>query len=166
MGVKMEYHVEVLEEMMGPVKFVGFFFLLFAAFGTGYYYSNLSDAEPFLAYAGPIAEETCELPPTLTGSSSDYCAILTMPKSLVPFMERLKRNRLAKGVVITPATVKNDNGRLTAVAKEDAEGENIAAGRNVQPDPAGGEKATQKDNSVLGAMAVYFLAGSKRQESP
>jgi hypothetical protein len=75
-------------------------------------------------------------------------------------------NRLAKDVVITPAAVENDNGRLTAVAKEDAEREKIAAGRNVRPAPAGGEKATQKDSSILGAMAVYFLAGSKRQESP
>jgi hypothetical protein len=166
MGIKMEYHSAVLEEMMGPAKFVGFCFLLFAAFGAGYYYSNLTDAEPFLAYAGPVAAETCEVPPTLTSSTSDYCAILTMPRSLLPFLERLKSNRLAKDVVITPATVENDNGRLTAVAKEDAEREKIAAGRNVRPAPAGGEKATQKDSSILGAMAVYFLAGSKRQESP
>jgi hypothetical protein len=152
---------------MGPVKFVGFCFLVFAAFGAGYYSRDLSNAEPFLAYANTISPETaCEVPASIPSPSAEYCAILTMPKSLVPFLERLKRNRLAKDVVITPATVENDQGRLTAVAKTDAEGENFAGDRNPRPDQEGLNKETRKDNSVLGALAVYFLAGSKHQESP
>lgn len=152
---------------MGPAKFVGFCFLFFAAFGAGYYYRSLSDAEPFLAYARPVAvEEACEVPASATGPSADYCAILTMPRSLVPFLERLKRNRLAKGVVITPATVENVHGRMTAVAKTDPAGENFSGERGVRPEQTEIEKAPRQDNSVMGALAVYFLAGSKRQGSP
>ena len=152
---------------MGPARFVGLCFLIFAAFGAGYYYKDMSDAEPFLAYAkSTSAEEECEVPRTVTASADDYCAILTMPKSFVPFLERLKRNKLAKDVVITPAFIENENGRMTAVAKVDAAGEKADRTDQVNPAQTDQESVEKKDRSVFGALAVYFLAGSKRQESP
>ena len=152
---------------MGPVKFVGLCFLMFAAFGAGFYYKDISSTEPFLAYAKPaVSDEECEVPQTLTASPEDYCAILTMPKSFIPFLERIKRNKLAKDVVITPATIETENGRLTAVAKKNAEGENFAASGQAKQAQIDQKTEEIKDNSVFGALAVYFLAGSKRQESP
>ena len=152
---------------MGPIRFVGLCFLIFAAFGAGYYYKGVSTTEPFLAYAKPsVSAEEYEVPPTLTASPDDYCAILTMPKSFIPFLERLKRNKLAKDVVITPATIESENGRLTAVAKTDSKSEKIAASRPEKQSQVDQKEEGKKDNSIFGALAVYFLAGSKRQESP
>ena len=152
---------------MGPVKFVGLCFVIFAAFGAGYYYKDVSTTEPFLAYAKPaVSTEECKVPQNLAASPDDYCAILTMPKSFIPFLERLKRNKLAKDVVITPATIENENGRLTAVAKKDAESEKIAASGPDKQSQIDQKEEGTKDNSIFGALAVYFLAGSKRQESP
>ena len=161
------YHNAVPEENMGPVKFVGLCFLIFTAFGAGYYYNDMSTTEPFLAYAKPaVSDEECEVPQTLDTSPEDYCAILTMPKTFIPFLERLKRNKLAKDVVITPATIENENGRLTAVAKNTVAGEKIAATRQVKQAQINQKEDGNKDNSFIGALAVYFLAGSKQQESP
>ena len=152
---------------MGPVKFVGLCFLIFAAFGAGFYYKDISNAEPFLAYAKPaVSSEECKVPQTPAASPEDYCAILTMPRSFIPFLERLKRNKLAKDVVITPATIENENGRLTAVAKKNAEEANFAAAGQAKEAEINQTAEDTKDNSIFGALAVYFLAGSKRQESP
>ena len=72
---------------MGPVKFVGLCFLIFAAFGAGFYYKDISNAEPFLAYAKPaVSSEECKVPQAPAASPEDYCAILTMPRSFVPFL--------------------------------------------------------------------------------
>jgi len=151
---------------MGPYKFVGLCFLIFAAFGAGYYYKDIAGVEPFLAYAeAPAAEQDCAVPKTVSGSPQEYCAILTMPRSFIPFLERLKSNKLAKDVTITTARIENNNGRLTAVAEEAGEAEKFAGPAPENPSEVKDTSEDKPDNSVLGALAVYFLAGVKHQQT-
>ena len=152
---------------MGPVRYVAFGFVIFAAFGAGYYYNEFSTVVPFAAHA-KVQEKAYRSDTAVSpvASEGDYCAILHVPKAYVPLIERFKRNKLAKEVTITPATIENENGRITAVAKNDAMEEKIArqgVGDASQDEWSSGDK---KDNSIFGALAVYFLAGSKRQETP
>ena len=152
---------------MGPAKFVALCFAVFAAFGAGYYYQGISDTEPFLAYAkSPVAEEECEVAGPPVVSANDYCAILTMPRTLVPFLERLKRNKLASDVVITPATIRQENGQITAVAKVSPKAEKTAGQVRSDEPQVQGSGQKRVEGPVLGALAVYFLAGSKKSGSP
>lgn len=161
-----DYHIEVLEETMGPLKFIAFCFLIFAAFGAGYYYSDFSSGEPFVAYANPTANRTqYDLAGTTSNSSGEYCAILTMPKSYIPLLERLKRKKI-KDVVITPARIENGNGRLTAVAEETGQAENFAGLGSDDSIQTNDSSADKEEPSIFGALAVYFLAGSKQKQSP
>lgn len=151
---------------MGPIKFVAFCFLIFAAFGAGYYYSDFSNDAPFVAYANPTANSNAyDLTGTASNASGEYCAILTMPKSYIPFLERLKRKKI-KDVVITPARIENDNGRLTAVAKETGQAENFAGQGPDDSIQTNDSSADKEEPSIFGALAVYFLAGSKQKQAP
>jgi len=155
---------------MGPFRFVGFCFALFAAFGAGYYYNGIANHDTSLVYASPSHIGIAPRAGVEAGVSNEYCAILTMPRSYIPFLERFKNHQLARDIKITPAIMENDGGRVTVTPKDDAPQEPTGA-EAANPEPADSQETASaiadgstpppENASVFGAVAVYFLAGAR-----
>jgi hypothetical protein len=56
--------------------------------------------------------------PGTDGRSDVYCAILLIPKTLLPVVKQMSRHKIAKGIKMLPADMEWNQGNLVASSKE------------------------------------------------
>jgi hypothetical protein len=56
--------------------------------------------------------------PGIDGQSDLFCAILLIPKPLLPVVKQMSRHKIAKGITLLPANMEWNQGNLVASSKE------------------------------------------------
>jgi hypothetical protein len=103
-----------------------------------------------------------------TGTQSDvYCAILLIPKPLVPLVKQLSRRKIAKGVKLLPAEMAYNQGKLVARSKE-AFGKKVQSStpqkkqKHNRSNKSGVETAAELKKRLGAAAMLAFLAGETK----
>ena len=98
------------------------------------------------------------------GRSDVFCAILLIPKSLLPVVKQMSRHKIARGIKLLPANMEWDRGNLVARSKD-----SYSINRYIQPiqnkhvfskvKKASDETPAEVKNRLRAAtLLAYFLA--------
>jgi len=102
-------------------------------------------------------------------SENAYAAIVLIPKSYLPALERFKRSNMGKLIQILPAKLEWRDGEMTAVMKNHKgnSGIKIEPKKEVSTasDTPAETRPAEKRNKILGAGLLYLLAGINKAKS-
>ena len=143
---------------------IGFGLIVALTFGIGFKFGQNSDVLKVYTQSNSKQQMGQQLSFAVE-KSNQVAAVLLMPKSYVPLLEKFKHRKIARAIKILPANIKWDDGQMVAIPQKaifkDA-GPSVTPVVNIshRSEMATPKTTSDKSKMTQGAAFLFLLKGA------